>query len=66
FCLIHYDLSTSINDEKIENIKETGADVLATGCPACMMHLNDGLARNNLDNIKVKHTVELLAESLDK
>lgn len=62
FCLIHYDLSTQINDDKIADIQKTDADILVTGCPACMMHINDGLARNN-SRVKVMHTVQLLADS---
>ena len=38
-------------------------EVVAVGCPACMMQLSDMLARNN-DPVQVKHTVEIYAESL--
>ncbi len=65
FSLIHYDLSTAINDEKIANLDQTGAEISITSCPACKMHINDGLARNNSGQ-QAKHVAELLAETLLK
>lgn len=54
-----YDMSKTITDEKSRNIKATGADIVATGCPGCMVQIQDGLNRNGL-NKKVVHFVELL------
>jgi glycolate oxidase iron-sulfur subunit len=59
FSLHHYELSTRINDRKIEDAGQTGVGVLVTGCPNCMMHINDGFHRNNLP-VKVVHTAQLL------
>ncbi len=63
FNLFHYDLSTQIGQRKRQNIVDSGAQVIATGCPACMMQLDDMLSQNN-DAIQVKHCIELYAESL--
>ncbi|KKM09111.1 hypothetical protein SY88_20420 [Clostridiales bacterium PH28_bin88] len=63
FSLLHYDLATAINDEKVENLGETGADAVVTGCPACIMHISDGMARNNI-GLRVMHTVEVLAAAI--
>ena len=63
FTLSHYDLSRKIGQRKRDNIVASGAEVVATGCPACMMQLSDMLARNN-DPVQVKHTIEIYAESL--
>ena len=59
FSLAHYELSTKINDHKVEDIKQTGAEVLVTGCSACRMHIADGLNRQNVP-VKVIHTAQLL------
>ncbi|SPF37541.1 glycolate, D-lactate, or L-lactate dehydrogenase, iron-sulfur subunit [Candidatus Desulfosporosinus infrequens] len=59
FSLYHYELSTKINDNKVNDIDQTGAEVLVTGCSACRMHLIDGLNRQNLA-VKVMHTAQLL------
>ena len=63
FTLSHYDLSRKIGQRKRNNIVSSGAEVVATGCPACMMQLSDMLAHNG-DNVTVKHTIEIYADSL--
>ena len=65
FTLSHYDLSLKMGQRKRDNVIASGADVVATGCPACMMQLSDMLARNN-DPVQVKHTIEIYAESLPR
>lgn len=59
FSLYHYELSTQINDHKVETIHQTGAEVLVTGCSACRMHIADGLNRQGV-TVKVMHTAQLL------
>ena len=63
FSFYHYDTSMNILDKKISSIKETGAEVVATFCPACIMQIRHGLIKQGL-NIPVVHPVELLAQSL--
>lgn len=63
FTLTHADMSARIGQQKRDNIKSSGAQVVATGCPACMMQISDMLSRNG-DRIAVKHPMELYAESL--
>ena len=63
FTLTHYDLSRKIGQRKRDNIAESKADVVAAGCPACMMQLSNMLALNG-DDIKVKHVAEIYADSL--
>jgi glycolate oxidase iron-sulfur subunit len=36
---------------------------VAAGCPACMMQMMDMLASNS-DSVKVRHVIELYADSL--
>ncbi|MDR2725630.1 MAG: (Fe-S)-binding protein [Candidatus Adiutrix sp.] len=63
FSLFHYDLSKEISQRKRNNVIGSGAKVVATGCPACMMQMTDILAQNK-DAVTVKHPVELYAEAL--
>ncbi|WBF65945.1 (Fe-S)-binding protein [Desulfovibrio subterraneus] len=63
FNLYHYDLSKKIGERKRENIVSSGAKVLSTGCPACMMQITDMLSQNN-DSVSVKHSIEIYAETL--
>ena len=63
FTLSHYDLSRKIGQRKRNNIVDSGAEVVAVGCPACMMQISDMLAHNK-DDITVRHTIEIYADSL--
>jgi glycolate oxidase iron-sulfur subunit len=63
FNLFHYEFSRKIGQRKRDNVIASGAQIVASGCPACMMQLEDVLSHNN-DPVQVKHTVELYAESL--
>ena len=43
---------------------ETGASVVAVGCPFCMTMIDDGLKQKNQEEkIKVKDIAELIAEA---
>lgn len=64
FTLFHYDYSRQIGQRKRDNIVNSGAKVVATSCPACMMQLENMLSLNN-DPIKVKHTMQIYADTLD-
>jgi glycolate oxidase iron-sulfur subunit len=63
FNIFHYDHSRRIGQRKRDNVVAAGAGIVAAGCPACMMQLEDVLS-HNADPVKVKHTVELYAEGL--
>ena len=62
FSMAHYDVSRTINDWKLDNAEKTGATILATGCPACRMHITDGLGQRS-SNMKVLHTAEIIAKA---
>ncbi len=64
FNLQHYDTSSKIGMRKRDNVVETGATTVATGCPACMMQLTDMLSRKG-DRIKVRHAIEVYADTID-
>jgi len=63
FNLQHYETSKQIGNRKRDNIVASGADVVATSCPACMMQITDMLSQNK-DNINVRHAIEVYAEQL--
>jgi glycolate oxidase iron-sulfur subunit len=63
FNLYHYDLSKSIGKRKAENIEASGAQVVATSCPACMMQITDMLSRDGA-RIRVRHAIQLYADSI--
>jgi glycolate oxidase iron-sulfur subunit len=59
--LLEPELSQEVLSEKIENLRRTGATVLATGNPGCQMQIGAGAKLAGL-NIRVCHPVELLDE----
>ncbi|MGC9967917.1 MAG: (Fe-S)-binding protein [Syntrophobacteraceae bacterium] len=64
FNLQHYDISTAIGKRKRNNIVQSGCEVVATSCPACMLQISDMLSQAG-DRIRVKHAIEVYAESLE-
>lgn len=55
----NYELSMEITKRKAESVRESGAEIVATACPGCMVQLRDGLHRYGV-KAKVMHVVELL------
>jgi glycolate oxidase iron-sulfur subunit len=63
--LQYYAISKSIGMKKAPQIKDTGANVLATACPACMIQISDMLSQIAAD-IAIRHPIELVAEALNE
>ncbi len=59
----HPDISKQILGDKIKDIENSGATCVAMDCPGCMLQLRGGLEKKGVD-VRVKHTIELLAEGL--
>ncbi len=49
---------------KLDTIRATGAQVLVTGNPGCLLQLKKGLM-DHLPQVKIMHLTELLAKSID-
>jgi glycolate oxidase iron-sulfur subunit len=64
FTLEHYELSKAVGKRKLEHIRQSAAEVVATACPACLLQITDLLSRGG-ERIRVRHVVELLADNLD-
>ena len=62
YSLLYPEISAPILEKKIQNIKESGANVVALDCPGCLMQIKGGLDARGIDDIKVKHTAEIIAE----
>jgi glycolate oxidase iron-sulfur subunit len=54
-----------INAKKTAAIKSSGAQVVVTGCPGCMLQLSDGLQKAG-SRVRVQHTLEILARNISK
>lgn len=63
FGMKYADISLPLLKQKIQNIKDSGAEEIAVGCPACMMQIQGGLDQQAPD-IKIKHVAEIMAEQI--
>jgi glycolate oxidase iron-sulfur subunit len=62
--LQHPELSAEILSGKLDNIKATGADLVATANPGCIMQIGAGAIMHNL-KVDVVHPIELLDAAYD-
>ena len=53
-------VSAAIMNEKLDRIEASGADVVAGGDVACLIHIEGGLRRRG-SNVQVRHIAELMA-----
>jgi len=63
YTFLHRSEAQGVLDRKMGNVERTGAAILATECPACMMHLAYGARRRGL-SIQVRHVSQLLDAAL--
>lgn len=60
--LVNPEISLKILKNKMEDIRKTGAEVILTECPACVMQLTEGTVRFEV-KAQVKHLATFLAET---
>ncbi len=63
YSMSHYDLSMRILERKMRNIEATGAQIVVTPCPACIMQLRYGAQKFDVQ-VEVLHLCELLRRAL--
>jgi glycolate oxidase iron-sulfur subunit len=61
--LLEPEMSARILNEKLAQIKESGAQTLTTGNPGCHMQIGAGARLGGMNSLTVCHPVELLDES---
>ncbi len=64
FSVHHYDFSKAIGAKKIPCIEQSGASVVATSCPGCIIQLQDAINRAGLA-VRAVHILELLADAMN-
>ena len=57
------EVSNAILEKKIDAASESGAGIIATDCPGCVMQIHRGITARNL-NVKVMHTAQALERAL--
>jgi len=64
FSVYHYEESKAIGAKKMAGLAESGAEMIATACPGCIMQLQDSINHAGLA-VKAVHLLELLAAALE-
>ena len=60
FGITHKSLSRQILAEKIDDLRDSEARIIASGCPGCLIQLNEGIQNAKLD-VRTNHPITLLA-----
>jgi glycolate oxidase iron-sulfur subunit len=63
--VMHYEQSMRVLKRKIDNLKKTGADILTTECPGCIIQLSYGAKQAGLP-VRVVHISELIRDLISK
>jgi glycolate oxidase iron-sulfur subunit len=64
YALEQPELSGRLRADRVEAIRESGADTVMCGNPGCALQLRQGLADAGLSHVRVAHPAELAVESL--
>ena len=65
YSVYHYENSKKIGAKKAANIETSGAEIVATDCPGCIMQLQDSI-NHSQGQQRSMHILELLLEALPK
>ena len=57
--LLHPEVAKEFLDRKLDRVAQTGAQVVVSGNPGCLLQINMGLRQRGLP-MRAAHTVELL------
>ncbi|MBU4121657.1 MAG: LUD domain-containing protein [Proteobacteria bacterium] len=63
FGVKYAELSMPILEQKIGNIRDTGAEIAACACSGCMVQIQGGLDKQ-LPGVRMKHVADILAEQI--
>jgi iron-sulfur cluster protein len=65
YAIKYPEISQEVLKNKMENIKATGAALVAVDCPGCKLQIEGGLEASG-SGIRVEHSATLVARSLEK
>ncbi|MBN2438268.1 MAG: LUD domain-containing protein [Deltaproteobacteria bacterium] len=63
FGIKYAELSMPILEQKMNNIRDTGAEIVACACSGCMVQIQGGLDKQ-VPGVRMKHVADLLAEKI--
>jgi glycolate oxidase iron-sulfur subunit len=63
--LVQPEMANELLERKLNHIQSTGAEVVATGNPGCLLQISNGARQRNLP-VRIVHPITLLAEAYRK
>ena len=63
FSVHHYETSQKIGSQKAKHVAQSGAEIVATACPGCIIQLQDSLNRESIP-VRAAHLLELVCQVL--
>jgi glycolate oxidase iron-sulfur subunit len=63
FSVHHYETSQEIGNQKAKHVAQSGAQIVATACPGCIIQLQDSLNRQKIP-ARAVHLLELVCQAL--
>ena len=63
FSAAHPELSQAIGDRKLSGLRASGAELIASACPGCVLQLQDIVTRAGLP-VRAVHTMDLVVQAL--
>jgi Fe-S oxidoreductase len=65
FEVVFPELSEMLAVSRVQELLKTGAQILVTQCPGCIMQLKDGLKALKIDNVEVLDLAEVVAMAME-
>jgi len=65
FGVKYAELSMPLLKQKMDNVRDTGAEICTCACSGCMVQLQGGLDKQ-VPGVKMKHVADILAENIEK
>lgn len=66
FEVVFPELSEMLAVRRVEELIKTGAQILVTQCPGCIMQLKDGLKALKIDTVEVLDLAEVIARAMEE
>lgn len=63
FSMDHPDLSQIVAETKMQSLARSGAEVVAAGCPGCIMQLRDSILHRQMP-VRALHSIEIINSAL--
>jgi hypothetical protein len=65
FEVVFPEISEMLAEARVQELTKTGAQMIVTACPGCILQLRDGLKALKIENVEVLDLAEVIAQSME-